>query len=140
MTRKELVKEYLDMLLTEPVALLFLGYNWGDQFLKGFESLLAECDENIWEMGYDQEDLGTQNICNGVTTYTSPGPTPSLGGLPVMSHQFIASHPQFTCLKSGDEDTTSFASHQTILEAQIIEAIASLFPSASLAAGFLFTL
>eukprot|EP00957_Ditylum_brightwellii_P211811 15366627-Ditylum_brightwellii.AAC.2 len=60
--------------------------------------------------------------------------------LPVISHVFAASHPQFTCLKSGDEDNTLFTSHQTVLDATVCHTIVTLFPSLSLAAGILPTL
>eukprot|EP00957_Ditylum_brightwellii_P034269 2598705-Ditylum_brightwellii.AAC.1 len=57
-----------------------------------------------------------------------------------MSHLFAASHPQFTCLKSGDKDDTAYISHQTVLGATVCHAIGALFPSVSLAAGILPTL
>eukprot|EP00957_Ditylum_brightwellii_P192937 14690689-Ditylum_brightwellii.AAC.1 len=38
-------------------------------------------------------------------------------GLPVISHMFAASHPQFTCLKSGGDDDTLFTSHQAVWDA-----------------------
>eukprot|EP00957_Ditylum_brightwellii_P129860 9905240-Ditylum_brightwellii.AAC.1 len=51
-----------------------------------------------------------------------------LAGLPVMSYLFAANHPQFTCLKSGDEDDTTFISCQTGLDATVHRAIDALFP------------
>eukprot|EP00957_Ditylum_brightwellii_P023686 1787845-Ditylum_brightwellii.AAC.1 len=63
-----------------------------------------------------------------------------LTGLPVMFHLFAASHPQFTCFKSGDKDDTAFISRQTVLDATVHHAIGTLFPGVSLAAGILPTL
>eukprot|EP00957_Ditylum_brightwellii_P055588 4212533-Ditylum_brightwellii.AAC.1 len=63
-----------------------------------------------------------------------------LTGLPVMLHLFVASHPQLTCLKSGNKDDTAFISCQTVLGTTVHHAIGTLFPSISLAAGILPTL
>eukprot|EP00957_Ditylum_brightwellii_P169392 12892716-Ditylum_brightwellii.AAC.1 len=63
-----------------------------------------------------------------------------LTGLPVMSHLFAATHPQFIYLKSGDEDDTTFISCQTVLDATVHHTIGALFPGISLAAGILPTL
>eukprot|EP00957_Ditylum_brightwellii_P154462 11754955-Ditylum_brightwellii.AAC.1 len=63
-----------------------------------------------------------------------------LSGLLVMSHLFTASHPQFTCLKSGDENDSNFTSHQNMLQVQVSEAITLIFPGVSLAARILPTL
>eukprot|EP00957_Ditylum_brightwellii_P104000 7923871-Ditylum_brightwellii.AAC.1 len=57
-----------------------------------------------------------------------------------MSHLFAASHPQFTCSKSGDEDDTTFISCQTVWDATVCCAIGALFPGVSLSAGILPTL
>eukprot|EP00957_Ditylum_brightwellii_P118733 9055750-Ditylum_brightwellii.AAC.1 len=53
-------------------------------------------------------------------------------GLPVMSNWFAASHPQFTCLKSGDKEGTAFISYQKVLNATVGYVITALFPSLSL--------
>eukprot|EP00957_Ditylum_brightwellii_P208107 15355886-Ditylum_brightwellii.AAC.1 len=51
-----------------------------------------------------------------------------LSGLPVMSHLFARSHPQFTCLKSGDEDESNFTSCQNTLRGQVSDTITLIFP------------
>eukprot|EP00957_Ditylum_brightwellii_P072074 5478605-Ditylum_brightwellii.AAC.1 len=63
-----------------------------------------------------------------------------LSGLSVISHLFAASHPQFTCLKSGDEDDSNFTSNQNTLRGQVSKAITSIFPGISLVAGIFPTL
>eukprot|EP00957_Ditylum_brightwellii_P012916 976047-Ditylum_brightwellii.AAC.1 len=63
-----------------------------------------------------------------------------LTGLPVVSHLFASNHPQFTCLKSGDKDDTTFTSHQRVLGKNVCCTIGTLFPGLSLDAGILPTL
>eukprot|EP00957_Ditylum_brightwellii_P114920 8764253-Ditylum_brightwellii.AAC.1 len=79
-----------------------------------------------WTMGKVQDTYmlhkkaGDQNIGRLLT------------GLPVMSHLFAASHPQFTCLNSGGKEDTSFISCQTVLDTTVGHAVIALFSGLSL--------
>eukprot|EP00957_Ditylum_brightwellii_P181894 13857758-Ditylum_brightwellii.AAC.1 len=67
-------------LLMDPNGLLSPDSDQGDQFLKEFETLLDENEEEIHQMGYDLEDLGSHSICKGTIAYIRSDATASPAG------------------------------------------------------------
>eukprot|EP00957_Ditylum_brightwellii_P142621 10866463-Ditylum_brightwellii.AAC.1 len=69
--------------LNDSSGKLFPGADQGDQFLKGYESLLTKYENEVHHHGYELYELGTHSIHKGVTTYASSGSTAGPGGISV---------------------------------------------------------